>query len=191
MSGDLSENCLGLLRREVDKVKMSQYFGLECNSDEEMQKDESDVGYFNEDEVTRNVPDYDPDKMFEIVNKRDFNKWSMKTIHHRYTKIHDESSGNMIISRQIFYLYVITFWFEHSFHKFGDFYRMRNYNKRGSVSSRIEYARLREEVWNEVYSLLEEGVFLHNNDVQQIAMIKAKERNLHDSKVCILSNIFF
>lgn len=51
------------------------------------------------------------------------------------------------------------------------------------MSSRIEYERLRVEVWNEVYSLDKEGVVLHDNDIQQIAMIKAKERNLHNFTV--------
>lgn len=60
---------------------------------------------------------------------------------------------------------------------------MRNYVKRGAVSSRVSYAKLREDVWSEVYSLDKEGVVLHDNDIQQIAMIKAKERNLHDFKV--------
>lgn len=61
---------------------------------------------------------------------------------------------------------------------------MRNYVKRGSVSSRINYARLRDDVWNEVYSLDKEGVVLHDNDIQNIAMVKAKERNLNEFKVC-------
>lgn len=63
------------------------------------------------------------------------------------------------------------------------FYRMRKYIQRGSVSSRIEYARLRDAIWNEVYSLDKEGVVLHDSDIQRIAMIKAKERSLHDFKV--------
>lgn len=60
---------------------------------------------------------------------------------------------------------------------------MRNYIKRGSVSNRIEYGRLKDDVWNEVYSLDKEGVVLHDAGVQQIAMIKAKERGLHSFKV--------
>jgi len=60
---------------------------------------------------------------------------------------------------------------------------MRNYVKRGSVSSRINYAKLRENVWNEVYSLDKEGVVLHDKDIQNIAMVKAKELNLHEFMV--------
>lgn len=60
---------------------------------------------------------------------------------------------------------------------------MRHHIKRGSVSNRIEYNRLKDGVWEEVYSLDKEGVVLHDADVQQIAMIKAKERGLHNFKV--------
>lgn len=63
------------------------------------------------------------------------------------------------------------------------FIRMRNYIKRGSLSNRIVYKNLQEDVWNEVYSLDKEGVVLHDNDIQHIAMIKAKQRNLHNFKV--------
>lgn len=60
---------------------------------------------------------------------------------------------------------------------------MRKYIQRGSVSNRMAYANLREDVWNEVYSLDKEGVVLHDNDIQCIAMTKAKQRNLPEFKV--------
>lgn len=60
---------------------------------------------------------------------------------------------------------------------------MRNYVKRGSISSRIEYERFRTDVWDEIYSLDKEGVVLHDNDIQQIAMIKAREKNLLNFRV--------
>lgn len=63
------------------------------------------------------------------------------------------------------------------------FSRMRNYIKRGTVSNLIEYKRLRDDVWNEIYSMDKEGVVLHDNDIQYVAMVKAKARNLHDFKV--------
>lgn len=69
---------------------------------------------------------------------------------------------------------------------------MRNYVKRGAVSSRINYARLREAVWNEVYSLDKEGVVLHDNDIQNIAMDKAMELNLPNFTVCNMKhNLFY
>lgn len=68
---------------------------------------------------------------------------------------------------------------------------MRNYVKRGSVSSRIDYAKLREDVWNEVYSLDKEGIVLHDNDIQNIAMVKAKERNLQNFTVCNMKHNLF
>lgn len=92
-------NCLGLLRKEVDKVQMSQYFGLECDSDDEMPEVESDAEYFSDDEVVRQAIDYDIEKMFEIVKKRDFDKWSMSTIHNKYRKVHEGDAGRKQISR--------------------------------------------------------------------------------------------
>lgn len=59
-----------------------------------------------------------------------------------------------------------------------NFVRMRNYVKRGSVSSRIDYAKLREKVWEQVYSLDKEGVVFHDNDIQYIAMKEAQSMNL-------------
>lgn len=64
---------------------------------------------------------------------------------------------------------------------------MRKYVTRGTISNRIEYERLRNDVWNEVYSLDKEGVVLHDNDIQQIAMLKAKDKGLHNFKVCMIN----
>lgn len=68
---------------------MSQYDGIDCDSDEEFPEDDSNPKYFSDDESNRKMVDYDLDKMFEIVSKRDFSKWSMSTIHHRYKKVQD------------------------------------------------------------------------------------------------------
>lgn len=67
---------------------------------------------------------------------------------------------------------------------------MRDNIKRGGVSNRIEYARLGDAVWNEVYSLDKEGVILHDCDIQNIAMTKALEMNRYEFKVCEKSNDF-
>lgn len=60
---------------------------------------------------------------------------------------------------------------------------MRNYIKRGCLSNRVVYARLRENVWNEIYSMDKEGVVIHDCDIQCVAMEKAKELNLDKFKV--------
>lgn len=60
---------------------------------------------------------------------------------------------------------------------------MRKYVQRGGVNSRIVYAKLRDHVWNEVYSLDKEGVVLHDIDIQCIAMTKAQELNIQGFKV--------
>lgn len=92
--------CIGLLRKEVDKIETAQYFGTECDSDLELEEDESDAECFSDDEVTRHQTiNYDLEKMFEIVKKRDFNKWSMQTIHHHYKQISEDSQGRVQISR--------------------------------------------------------------------------------------------
>lgn len=94
---------IGMLRKEVDEVEMSQYFGIECDSDEEGHEDESDAEYFSDDEIHRKSVDYDLERMFEIICKRDFNNWSMATIHSRYRKISDGASGKMQITRYGFF----------------------------------------------------------------------------------------
>lgn len=60
---------------------------------------------------------------------------------------------------------------------------MRKYIRRGSVTTRIEYERLRKEVWKDFYQYYTDGQVLHDNDIQFIAMVKAKEMGLHDFKV--------
>lgn len=78
---------------------MSQYLGIECDSDEDIADDESDVDYLSDSETTRKTVDYDLDKMFEIIKKRDFNKWSMTHIHNQFTKIHQGDAGRKQLSR--------------------------------------------------------------------------------------------
>lgn len=80
---------------------MTQYSGIECDSDEEHEH-ESDEEYFSDEGEHRTAIDYDIDKMFEIVNKRLFNKWSMRTIHSKYTKISDGDTGRKQLSRYFF-----------------------------------------------------------------------------------------
>lgn len=78
---------------------MSQYDGLGFDSDDEMHEHGSDDEYQSDDDSQRNVCTYDLDKMFEIVNKRDFNKWKMNTIHHHYRQVAEGHAGRMQISR--------------------------------------------------------------------------------------------
>lgn len=93
---------LDLLRKEVDRREMSQHDGLGFDSDYEFADNESDDEYQSADEnISREVCTYDIEKMFEIVNKRDFNKWKMNTIHHSYRQVHDGSAGRKQISRLI------------------------------------------------------------------------------------------
>lgn len=87
-----------MLRNEIDKVQISQYVGIECDSDEELNEDTDEESY-SDDETLRKVIDYDLDKMFEIVKKRDFNNWAMGTIHHNYKKVSEGDAGRKQISR--------------------------------------------------------------------------------------------
>lgn len=90
---------LEFLRKQVDVLQMSQYLGIECDSDEELQEDETDPDYYSDDEFTRKVIDYDLDKMYEIVTNRDIKKWSLSTIHSKYKKISEGDAGRKQISR--------------------------------------------------------------------------------------------
>lgn len=67
---------------------------------------------------------------------------------------------------------------------------MRRYVERGSISTRKQYEYLRKDVWDEFYKLYTDGNVLHDNDIQSIAMVKAKERGLHDFKVNITKHTF-
>lgn len=78
---------------------MSQYIGLECDTDEEIQEDDCEIECFTDDESIQMPVDYDIEKMFEIVKKRDFSKWSISTIHGRYKKIHLDDAGRRQLSR--------------------------------------------------------------------------------------------
>lgn len=90
-----------LLRKEVDKMEWTQYVGVECDSDLELKEDESDAEYFSDDPSDRQhqTINYDLDKMFEIVKKRDFNKWSMPTIHSHFRQIQDGPTGRVQLTR--------------------------------------------------------------------------------------------
>lgn len=57
---------------------------------------------------------------------------------------------------------------------------MRKYVRSGGVNSRIQYKQLREKVWEEVFRLDRDLHIFHDNDIQEIAMIKAKELGLHE-----------
>lgn len=67
---------------------------------------------------------------------------------------------------------------------------MRKYIRRGMVSTKIEYERLRKDVWDEFYKFYTDGNALHDSDIQFIAMVKAKERGLLNFKVNIYELLF-
>lgn len=91
---------LDLLRKEIDEVEKSLYFGLDYDSDEEWQGDDDDEECASADEASSRQPvTYDIEKMFEIIQKRDINEWNLKTIHHHYKQIHEGDAGRKQISR--------------------------------------------------------------------------------------------
>lgn len=90
-----------MLRKEVDKVEMSQYDGIEYDSDDEF-REESDDEYQSDEDIERHICTYDIEKMFEIITKRDFNKWRLATLQHRYKQIKLGEAGRKQLSRQIF-----------------------------------------------------------------------------------------
>lgn len=91
---------LGLLRREIDEVEMSQYFGLDYDSDEEWEGGDDDKEYSSADESTSgHAVTYNIEKMFEIIQKRDFNEWSLPNIHHNYRQIKEGDAGRKQIQR--------------------------------------------------------------------------------------------
>lgn len=60
---------------------------------------------------------------------------------------------------------------------------MRQYIKKGGVSSRLLYQRLKEEVWKEFWQLDRDQYTIHGSDIQQIAMNKAAELGIQGFQV--------
>lgn len=60
---------------------------------------------------------------------------------------------------------------------------MRKYVKRGSISSKVQYEKLRNLVWEEVDKLDRENVVIHESTIQDIAMEKAEKLGLENFKV--------
>lgn len=88
-----------LLKKEIDEKEQHDYAGVHCDSDLEYE-DDSDEEYFSDTEVEiRKKLKYDIDTMFEIIYKRDFNKWSLSSIHNRWTQISKEDYGRVQIHR--------------------------------------------------------------------------------------------
>lgn len=84
----------------MDNKEWAAYVGIECDSDLELEEDESDAEGFSEDEaLQRQAITYDIEKMDEIIRKRDFNNWSLATIHNRYKQIQDGSTGRSQLTR--------------------------------------------------------------------------------------------
>lgn len=87
------------MQKEIDKQETSYHIGTGFDSDQEIIEDsEDEYNSADEADMRRSLP-YDLDTMFEIIKKRDFHKWSLATIHHRYTKIVDSAGGRTQISR--------------------------------------------------------------------------------------------
>lgn len=66
---------------------MSQYDGLDYGSADEFNEFGSDDEYQSEDDDQRFVCTYGLDTMFEIITKRDFNKWKLGTIIQHYRQV--------------------------------------------------------------------------------------------------------
>lgn len=66
---------------------------------------------------------------------------------------------------------------------------MRIMVKRGFVSSRVLYKKLRKAVWEEIQMLDDRQQVLHGRDIQEIAMIKAKELGLPEFTVIRVNNV--
>lgn len=60
---------------------------------------------------------------------------------------------------------------------------MRKMVERGSLSSRVQYEKLRDNVWDDVLALDRQMYAIHGRDIQEIAMIKGRELGLFDFKV--------
>lgn len=87
-----------LLRKEIKAKEVDDFIGIGYDSDQEIATD-SDDEYHSSDEIQeRKRIKYDLDTMYDIIRKRDFNKWKLSTIHNRYKNV-SLLSGRTQISR--------------------------------------------------------------------------------------------
>lgn len=68
---------------------------------------------------------------------------------------------------------------------------MRKNVKRGGMSSRDLYRKLRANVWREVEQLDKDMITLHDRDIQEIAVIEAERLGINDFKVELLIFIIY
>lgn len=80
--------CTGLVRKEIEGREKEDFVTLGIDSDHELDSSDDEDAYHSESEANyRKTVDYDLDKMFEIIRRRDSNKWSINTLQHRYHKL--------------------------------------------------------------------------------------------------------
>lgn len=87
------------MQQEIDKNDYEDFIGVSFDHEQEIY--ESDEEYYSESEVgERKMPKYDLDTMYDIIQRRDFNKWSLSTITHRYKQLSkNETTTRKQISR--------------------------------------------------------------------------------------------
>lgn len=88
-----------MLNREIEKCKENDYIGIPSDFDAEKKEDLENEYFIKNVTINRKLLDYNINKMCEIIHKRDFNNWSLTTIHHHYTKIYNNNSGQMQLKR--------------------------------------------------------------------------------------------
>lgn len=90
---------LDMLHKETEKSEEANYTEVEINFDQENIDDSDDEAYSEDEATDRKSITYDIEKMFEIIHKRDYNKWSLSHIHNRYPQISSSAYGRTQISR--------------------------------------------------------------------------------------------
>lgn len=78
-----------MIQHENERQEEEFATPLHFSSDVEESKSDEEEVYSETEKESRRPLDYDLDKMFEIVQKRENNKWSLQTIKNHYKKISD------------------------------------------------------------------------------------------------------
>lgn len=97
-----------MLHKEIERKELEDYIGVTQDSDLEYDSHcSSGEDCFSEDEVRRKKEvKYDIDTMFEIIQKRDFRKWSLSTINNKYRQISSlPSTARSQLTRYYFFNY--------------------------------------------------------------------------------------
>lgn len=81
-----------LLCKEIDDKEKEDYTYIDIDSDMEIEEESDDEAYSADEAPQRKVISYDIEKMFEIIERRDYHGWAIDTLKNRYRQLSENKS---------------------------------------------------------------------------------------------------